>query len=493
MAQSKYILSIVFLLYFNTVCGQKENNIWILGSEGNGFDFELNFSTGAPDTATVLSQLSFFNADVSICDSLGQILFYSNGINIYNKNFDSLFNTSGFNPGWATNFYANSGSGLVQPMVIVTSPGQNKYLIFHESAEYLLNGETQPMNLSYSEIDMNLAGGLGGITSRKNIHIIDDTLVFGKITACRNANGRDWWVIAHKYNSDLYYKVLVLPDTMIVSQQNVGSIIPDVSDGYGQISFSPDGEKLIFACQNNNIDILGFDRCNGNLSFLETVSTPDTSIGISGCSISPSSRFLYVNNEINLYQFDLNSSNIGLSRYWVATWDSFIDGLQTYFFINQLANNNKIYLSTFNGTSYLHIIDQPDQQGTACNFIQHGLKLPMSNIGLPSFPNYHLGPLIGSICDTLHIGINEFNKRQKTFSVSPNPASGSALFQYDLSFYNKAELFICDALGRTKKYILDTNQKNQKINTSELANGIYYCRLIADDLLIGDIKLSIIK
>ena len=77
--------------------------------------------------------------------------------------------------------------------------------------------------------------------------------------------------------------------------------------------------------------------------------------------------------------------------------------IATRFNLMQLAPNGKIYITVPSTRSrHLHMIDQPDSLGVACNVIQRGLELPYYHwFNMPSFPNYRLGPLAGSPCDTL--------------------------------------------------------------------------------------------
>src|SRR6476620_2713060 len=100
--------------------------------------------------------------------------------------------------------------------------------MFHESAEYFVfqsQNDAQPLELRYSIVDMSLDTGLGGISDKK-IVVLQDTLVWGFLTACKHANGRDWWVIAHQYYSNRYYKLLITPvgiEGPFI--QDIGSII----------------------------------------------------------------------------------------------------------------------------------------------------------------------------------------------------------------------------------------------------------------------------
>ena len=52
----------------------------------------------------------------------------------------------------------------------------------------------------------------------------------------------------------------------------------------------------------------------------------------------------------------------------------------------------------------MHIIHQPDEPGLDCQYQQHGLHLITANsFSVPTFPNFRLGPIDGSDCDTLGI------------------------------------------------------------------------------------------
>jgi hypothetical protein len=234
----------------------------------------IDFNQGFADPGIVYRQMNFFNTNASICDTSGQLLFYTNGVYIANRNHDSLMNCKDFNPGWSTDFYSDDGLGWSQAAIVIPKPGfDDQYLIFHVTGEeFFAYGQTQvqPLHLSYSEIHMNLDGGLGGIvTGRKNLFIVEDTISQGRLTACKHANGRDWWVITHKYHSDKYYKVLVMPDTLMLFEQNIGNTFTS-NDIDGMAVFSSDGSQYAHLNINDTIDLLQFDRCTENSAILYT-------------------------------------------------------------------------------------------------------------------------------------------------------------------------------------------------------------------------------
>ena len=79
------------------------------------------------------------------------------------------------------------------------------------------------------------------------------------------------------------------------------------------------------------------------------------------------------------------------------------DGLEDIFLAANLIDD-KIYINTNTTVDVLHVIHEPDKKGKACDFEQHGVQLPTLNaFTMPNNPYYGLGPLDGSLCDTLNI------------------------------------------------------------------------------------------
>ncbi|MCX6274677.1 MAG: hypothetical protein NTV09_05685, partial [Bacteroidetes bacterium] len=103
-------LSILFCCFqlAVSVYAQKRNNQWILGGTHYRNCYKLDFNSGFPDTST-LNAMGFYDFNTSICDTSGQILFYSNGVEIANRDHDTLSNSQGFNPGTLT---TNNNDGL---------------------------------------------------------------------------------------------------------------------------------------------------------------------------------------------------------------------------------------------------------------------------------------------------------------------------------------------------------------------------------------------
>ncbi|MBK7968866.1 MAG: T9SS type A sorting domain-containing protein [Bacteroidetes bacterium] len=159
---------------------------------------------------------------------------------------------------------------------------------------------------------------------------------------------------------------------------------------------------------------------------------------------------MYVSSTNYVYQFDVTAANIMSTKTTVAVWDGFYSPnppFATKFDIAQLAPDGKIYIATGNSTLHLHVINQPDSAGLACDLVQHGVPLPAYNFNsLPNHPNYFLGALAGSPCDTLTSLATEVIINPK-LNVFPNPNNG----YFTLGFNAQKEvgiLEIFDAMGR---------------------------------------------
>ena len=478
----RIIYSIACLLLTLPALAQNRSNVWELSySTDLAYpNSEMIFSDNTVDTQSVSRIMSIFDTNASICDTYGNLLFYTNGLTVSNRNHDTLQNAVNFNPGYATSFYEPYGMGISQGALIIPQPeSDHHFYIFYVTAEPIFANnisDTNPLYLSYSVIDMNLDNGLGGIISnKKNLHAINDTLVLGRLTACKHANGRDWWVITHEYYTDVYYKLLITPEGIEGPfSQQIGSQLL-WHDVFGQAVFSPDGSKFAMMNASDTLDFMEFNRCTGAFFNAQSFKLPD-SVGTYGCSFSPNSRFLYASSKFNLYQYDTWSLSMVDDVIHIAEWDSFYDGMvPVLFFMHQLAPDNKIYIGPFNGALYINVINKPDSLGLACNFNPHSFVLPQYNNNVPNFPNYDLSALDNSLCDTLYLNASEF-KVAPSFDLFPNPATDYFNIVYEVD--KETNGTITDALGIVvKRFTLYPWFKNRIVYVDDLPAGVYLLTL----------------
>jgi hypothetical protein len=397
-------------LYAVFVAGQMHDAMWLFGRHSAFGDPDygasvLDFNTEPPIAYEQEREMNLDVTMASMCDSTGNLLFYTNGAWIANFTHEMVENGDSLNPGEITWNSYNSGLRVAQSHIILPMPDNpGKYYLFHEKVDYhnVLVLAVNPCY--YSIIDMNQNNGLGKVLEKNVVIFNEPEKTFGKITAVKHANGRDWWVLFPEKAKNVFYRFLFSPNG--VEDLLVQPLTPAFPLIYSNafIAFSPDGSKLARYEIQHGLYLYGFDRCTGLLSDNPLfISIPDTELG-GGVAFSPGGRFVYMLSSTFVLQADTWASNIAASLDTVAIWDGFIasNGLPTTFFAMQPGPDGRIYFNTNSGTKYLHYINRPNLQGDSCQVVQHGIELPFNNIFTsPHFPNYRLGPLDGSPCDTL--------------------------------------------------------------------------------------------
>ena len=206
-----------------------------------------------------------------------------------------------------------------------------------------------------------------------------------------------------------------------------------------------------------------------------------------GLAFSSNSRYLYVSKFLQILQYDLHADDILASETVVAEYDGFLDeqGVPTRFYGLQLAPDNKIYgnIPGFN-SRYLHVIDQPDLPGAACNVIQHAIYLPAHNFGtLPNLPFYRLYEATVS-CDSLISSAlaPPPAQIQPAIRVWPVPAADVLYFSADAPWDAPLRLILFDALGRPVLERRDLRlMPVAAVPLEELAPGAYFYVLTKSD------------
>mgnify|MGYP001249994664 CR=1 FL=1 len=261
-------------------------------------------------------------------------------------------NGNGLNPGQHANSQQEYGYLLDQGVLIlpVSEMDSIYYYLIHLDKE-LPDGIHSFYSKNFYCTVINHKGYPNGKVIKKNKVIQQDIYELGKITSTRHANGRDWWILLRKYNTNRYYRFLVTPKGILnYGIQSIGIPIP--SPGVGQAVFSPDGTKFANVHigggigSDFHIAVYNFDRCTGELSRPVQWTYAD-SAWAGGVAISPNSRFLYVPSFKYLYQYDLWADDIPASKDTIAVWDGFFQppGYSTTFYLAQLAPDGKIYIN----------------------------------------------------------------------------------------------------------------------------------------------------
>ncbi len=482
---------IIFILLLNltfpsVVIAQMQDKLWMMGYDccvPNFYGINLDFRNGFLLVDSVERHFNFSDTNGQICDSLGNPLFVSNGVYVANSLADTMLNGSGLNPSTYTTIHNLRGLYITQANLVIPVPGNSKkYYLFHETSDDY-NTTYSPFFLYYSIIDMNLDSGLGGVI-QKNTILLQDTFVLGKLTAVKHANGRDWWLISHKYNSDLSFRFLITP--FGISGPYVDNLITIRNNYPGQTVFSQDGSKYAYCDTYGSLDIWDFDRCSGIFNNLSHINIVD-SVGSIGVSFSKSGRYIYITTIYSAYQFDLYAADVAASKIKIADYDGFVNQgfFPTVFYQQMLGPDGKIYINSSSGVMDYAVINNPDSAGLACDFVQHSIHLPGYSVSLPNHPNYFLGSISGSNCDSLTIDLQLISSATQPFYLFPNPVKNVAYITQ-----NKGELIqsvkIFNSIGKAEQSNFFSINKDEyvQINLSGLLAGIYFVEIVTEKRVV---------
>ena len=224
----KNIFLLILLLLANVAFGQRIDQRWMMGYESYvGIPFggtDIVFQSSGPSISYINRPMNFSDASITICDTSNNVLFYSNGIYIANHLNDTMMNGSGLSPSWYTSSTDYYGLTIPQSIIAIPAPGDiNRYYLFHNTVDDSIQ---YSYFLYYSIVDMSLDGGLGAVIN-KNIILLHDTIVPGRITATKHANGRDWWIVVHcseiSATPNRFYIYLLTPSGLQLSHtQDIG-------------------------------------------------------------------------------------------------------------------------------------------------------------------------------------------------------------------------------------------------------------------------------
>lgn len=420
MKKLKFVFSILICSVF-FAAAQNEGNIWYFGVNAG-----LDFNSGVPVSLSN-GMLNTLEGCAAISDNNGDLLFYTDGMTVYNRNHTAMPNGTGL--------LGNSSS--TQSGIIVKQPGSNTiYYIFTVDGVTGMNG-----GFYYSEVDMTLQGGFGDINMNKNIQLFP--FACEKVTAILHQNGSDFWIVSPPDNSGSYHSYLLTSSGVSPGPiTNIGSFY---TESYGYLRASPSGEKIVSCFFSwgvaSEFCLYDFDKNTGVLSnqmVFTDFPPPGTNpnpFGMDhhpyGAEFSPNGRFLYIaaENSFTVSQYDLFAGSYMdiVNSQILLVNDVTVGGGAL-----QLAPDNKIYAAHWTddvnsgsiSSSTLSVINNPDNLGLGCNLSQNSISLGTGAclLGLPTF--------YSSIFLSNTIDVGNFCYGDTTYFTPTNTSLDSILWDF---------------------------------------------------------------
>lgn len=395
-------LVFIFSLFIikGNLYAQNHTNHWYFGEKA-GLLFDLQNDPQLLADGAMIAQ----NPCASMSDKNGNLLFYTNGTNVWNRNHTIMVNGALVGTLGMGSPIVTEPNILLNVIIIPIIESRGLYYVFTI---------TSADGLRYSIVDMSLDNGLGEVTEKNRVLLPGEGI--GKLTAVHHADGISIWLMTTRKNEDDEFTSFYA--YKIDTNGNISN--PIITDNLfyegiqrGQMKFSPDATKL--ACANyrpqslsNHLMVFDFNSETGIVSnrrnlltsfvFFEVVSA-------FGVEFSNDSKYLYATlirqgmfaENTNDFQPESPRKNL-LYQYNLSNFNPQNNGTAIHEDINeltaaglQLAKNGKIYrantINEIQGTSFLGVVNSPELFGIKANYSNNAINLGAgkSRLGLPTF------------------------------------------------------------------------------------------------------------
>lgn len=286
---SKIVMITTLLLLINTniSIAQREGANWHFGTKV-GLYFDIN-----NNLINTNSDISTREGSASISDKEGNLLFYTDGKLVFDKNHNIMPNGKSL----------NGNSTSTQSALIAKQPMSNKfYYIFTVDSN-------DKVGVNYSIVDISINNNIGDVID-KNILLFKKSTE--KIAATLHANQIDIWIVFHEFGNNHFRSYLLTKDGLdpnpIISK--VGSEhLPEswnTESKIGQMKINPQGNKLgLVKYRSNEVELFDFDNVTGIVSNAISIGTilnqgnvtfnnPNVIFSYPyGCEFSPNGELFY--------------------------------------------------------------------------------------------------------------------------------------------------------------------------------------------------------
>jgi gliding motility-associated-like protein len=420
MNKAVFMLCLCYLTGAEQGFAQMERYIWYFGNKAG-----LSFHT-SPPTVLTGGKINTREGSAVANDADGNLLFYTDGATVWNRNHSVMPNGTALNGHWSS----------TESALIIPEPGSaTLYYIFTTTAQGL------PYGLCYSIVDMSLSGGLGSVVLK---NVVMHKPVAEKLAAVQHKNGKDYWVTCHEWGNNTFRSYRFTSagiDTQNVVISNVGT--REVQKGAsGAIQFSSDGNRLAAAYIDSNYsnsshtgaELYDFDKATGIISHPLFLDYPKFGTSFNQpyyVLFSPNNRFLYISDFTGkVLQVDLQVGDTAQVRASVKCASP--PSATLPFFGMQNGPDGRLYLArgySSIGNSSMAIIPYPDLLYPNCGYFDPGIVIYPDTVCL-GLPNFAAVPFLMKAADLCYGDSTAFTfAPATTVPVSWNfgdPVSGTA-------------------------------------------------------------------
>lgn len=387
--KKKIVAILVFVIIASSqlMTAQLQASNWYFGDNA-GVTFDP--VTGVI-TPLLNGQLATDEGCASISDENGNLLFYTDGITVFDRNHLIMQNGQGL----------RGNPSSTQSAIIIPKPQDpDTYYIF--TVDTSATGG-QDSGLHWYEVDMTANLGQGAVVT--NVASPNNLIstCSEKITAINHGVNDEILVTTlAQFNGfgtsfDTFYTFIVGPNGInpVPVRSQVSSTIQG-GGRRGNLKISPDGQYMVSCNMGSGTYLYDYDQLTGVVSNERQLQFSGTNRSGYGVEFSPDSSLLYITasndtggndpaaHSSTLFQFDMTNPV-------PATSGIVIDTRQGYRGSLQLGIDKKIYRALSDtyviGRGFLGVINNPNVAGQGCNYQHDAIPLSgrVSRQGLPPF------------------------------------------------------------------------------------------------------------
>lgn len=384
----------IFLLLTGPFClqAQKYNNVWIFGASA-GIDFNtdppkpLKGPTSFPQPDPYFEPPPYYTS--SICDYDGNLLFYTDGITVWDKRKKEVQKYLGRWP-W---------SGFTMPLICPYPGNDSLYYLFGVSKNKFANRLQCLTIRAKPGEDVAIVYPQPSTLDNYYTKLLDNASLF--VAGTNACNEKDIWIVAESDGKLYSYLVTAsgVSNTPVVS--DFSGILPVgfINGANGNMKFSASGEKMVLpSADEHAIFVFDFNNQTGKFDTPLKIST-GTAEAFKDLELSPDGSKLYYGSEkqpdtqeipgtfFDVYQFDLAAGSpeaIQNSKLKLSYSEHESCSPRVCFFVYktlQLGPDEKIYISQRTASidldHALSVIEFPNRAGTNCFYKTNALDLKL--------------------------------------------------------------------------------------------------------------------
>jgi len=457
---------------------QKEYSNWYFG-EHNLLTFDIKNSTQSLQLFPKgnVWRHGAYESCSSVSDSVGNLLFATNGIYVFDANGDTMQGGNGTLLAGDEDG-GNRGSSSQGAVTVKHPLNDSLYYVF--TTDDAISSTTNGFN--YALINIKANKGLGAVIKIQRLK--RGTSLYRSTEQCAatlHANGVDIWIVTHESDTKKLLAYLltangILDEALPVVSEIAFPVKAKSDNERSSLAFSWDGK---IACATTHlgggnwhpslgVQFMSFDNTTGVFSHLTGIQNVNNMLNeCRDIVFSPNGNRLYLSSTTQgrISQFDISTVNdsakISASRidYPItnSTWTSI-----------KLGPDGRIYIIA-GGSRNIHRFNG-DVEGSVLSVDKNVIVVPGSSVGF-GFPSMYAPR-------TMNLPLSVVKEqRQDFFSLYPNPVNDQ--INVRINGVGAEKFYLYDLVGK-QIYRNENVFTTASVDCLSIENGIYFAVILAN-------------